>query len=127
METDWTQILSGLIWIQSVRHSDGIPEGIFEKFDFENNQLTTQKHVKFSRGAKSKSGWVQQLVVDYMGSDARKPVYGVSNKVRYKPACLAISPVSSLDMILSNKLIITGLIRLRMRRLVYTFLVPKPS
>ena len=44
-----------------------------------------------------------------MGRDARKPVFGVSEKVRFKPVCLAtdtcqkISLVASLDMILCNK------------------------
>ena len=40
MQTIWTQIrpdiLSGLIWIQTACHSDGIPERIFRKKDFEN-------------------------------------------------------------------------------------------
>ena len=46
----------------------------------------------------------------YMGCDARKPVFGVSDKVTFKPACSAsktsygteISHVASLDMTLSN-------------------------
>ena len=46
----------------------------------------------------------------YMGCDARNPILGVSDKVRFKPACSAtktsygieISHVASLDMILSN-------------------------
>ena len=35
--------MSGLIWIQTVRHSDGIPEMFDEKVDLENNnkQKTT--------------------------------------------------------------------------------------
>ena len=45
-----------------------------------------------------------------MGRNARKPVFGVSNKVRFKPAFSAseaykkieISQVASQDMILSN-------------------------
>ena len=41
---------SGLIWIQSVWHSGGIPERIFEKVDFEKNQQTTTKHEKFPKG-----------------------------------------------------------------------------
>ena len=56
-----------------------------------------------------------------MGLVARKPVFGVSNKVRFKPACSAtdsarkfeILLVESLDMILSNKRITKALIRLR--------------
>ena len=50
-----------------------------------------------------------------------KPVFGVPDKVRFKPACSAtetslkieISLVASLDMILSKKQIIKALIRLR--------------
>ena len=36
--------MSGLIWIQTVRHPDGMTERIFQKVDFEKNQLTTKKH-----------------------------------------------------------------------------------
>ena len=38
--------MSGLIWIQTVWHFDGIPERIFQKVDFEKNQQTTKKHAK---------------------------------------------------------------------------------
>ena len=56
-----------------------------------------------------------------MGLVARKPVFGVSSKVSFKPVSSAtetskkieISPVSSLDMILSKKRITKALIRLR--------------
>ena len=56
-----------------------------------------------------------------LGRSAKNPVFGVSDKVRFKPACSAtetsfkieISLVSSLDMILSNKRITKALIRLR--------------
>ena len=56
-----------------------------------------------------------------MGCDARKPVFGVSDKLRCKPACPAtetskkieISLVASLDMILSNKGITKALTSLR--------------
>ena len=55
-----------------------------------------------------------------MGLDARKPVFGVSEKVRFKPACsatetskkLEILLVASLGMILSKKKIPKMLIRL---------------
>ena len=54
LQTDWTKIrpdkMSGLIWIQSVWHSDGIPERIFRKVYFENNRQRTKKHEKFPRG-----------------------------------------------------------------------------
>ena len=39
----------GLIWIQTAWHSDGIPEIIFKKVDFEKNQMT-KKHAKLPRG-----------------------------------------------------------------------------
>ena len=56
-----------------------------------------------------------------LGLVARKSVFGISEKVRFKPACSAtessykyeISLVASLDMILSNKRITKALIRLR--------------
>ena len=56
-----------------------------------------------------------------MGRDARKPVFGVSDKVRFKPACsgtgtrlkIEISPVASLHMILYKRRITKALIRLR--------------
>ena len=62
--------------------------------------------------------FILQVSVDHMGHAARKPVFWVSGKMRFKPACSAtetnykseISPVSSLDMILSNKQIIKALI-----------------
>ena len=40
----------GLIWIQSVWHSDGIPERSLEIVEFEKNQQTTKKHENFPRG-----------------------------------------------------------------------------
>ena len=56
----------------------------------------------------------------YMGLVMRKPVFGVSNGVRFKPVSWAsetskkieILPVASLDIILSNKRITKALIRL---------------
>ena len=56
-----------------------------------------------------------------MGLVVRKPAFGVSNKVRFKPACSAtetskkseISPLASLHMILSKKRTTKALIRLR--------------
>ena len=55
-----------------------------------------------------------------MGRDARKPVFGVSDKVRFKPSCFAtetiykieISLVASSYMILFNVQITKALIRL---------------
>ena len=35
----------GLIWIQTVCNSDGIPERIVPKVDFEKKQKKTKKHV----------------------------------------------------------------------------------
>ena len=60
------------------------------------------------------AGAIKGLVV-------RQPVFGVSEKVRFKPACsatetssiYATSLVASVDMILSNKQITQALIRLR--------------
>ena len=50
LQTDWTQIrpnkMSGLIWIRTVWHSDGIPEGIFRKSWYKKNQQTTKKNMK---------------------------------------------------------------------------------
>ena len=67
--------------------------------------------------------WSQQTLGIVVSAifDARKPVFGVSNKVRLKPVCSAtetclkneISLVASLAMILSNKRITKSLIRLR--------------
>ena len=45
--------MSGLIWIQTVWHSDGIPVRIFQKVDFEINQQTAKKHSKLPIMAKS--------------------------------------------------------------------------
>ena len=42
--------MSGLIWIQTISHSDGIPERIFEKVDFEKNQQTTKKLENYPGG-----------------------------------------------------------------------------
>ena len=44
--------MSSLIWIQTVRHSDGIPERIFQKMDFEKIQQTTKKSMKNYTGGK---------------------------------------------------------------------------
>ena len=53
LQTVWTQIgpyiTSGLIWIQNVWHSDGIPERIFRKRWFWKNHQTTIKHAKLPR------------------------------------------------------------------------------
>ena len=35
--------MSGLIWIQTVRHSDDIPEEVFEKVDFEKKSVEDKK------------------------------------------------------------------------------------
>ena len=56
-----------------------------------------------------------------MGLVARKPVFRIFNKVRFKPVCLVtetnkkieISLVESLDIILSKKRIAKALIRVR--------------
>ena len=37
--------MSGLIWIQTVWHSDGIPERIFQKREFLKNSANDKKHV----------------------------------------------------------------------------------
>ena len=75
-------------------------------------------------------------LIHYMSLNATKPVFGVSDKARLKPACsatensykLEISPVASLDMILFKKRIIKALISLRKcaARLVCDFVVCKP-
>ena len=48
--------MSGLIWIQSVWNSDGIPEIIFQKSWFWKNQQKTKnmkkKHMKITQEAK---------------------------------------------------------------------------
>ena len=57
----------------------------------------------------------------YLGREVRKPVFGVSHKVRFQPACSAtgtswkilISLVARFDMVLSKKPITKALIRLR--------------
>ena len=48
LQTDWTQIRPDKIWIQSVWHSDGIPQRILKKIDFEKKQMT-KKHEKLHR------------------------------------------------------------------------------
>ena len=56
----------------------------------------------------------------FMGLQVRKPVFRVSDEVRFKPACssteisykIEISLIASLDMILSDKQIKKALIRL---------------
>ena len=45
LDPDQAQQTSGLIWIQSVWHSDGIPEITFLKFDFRKNQMTEQNNL----------------------------------------------------------------------------------
>ena len=58
-------------------------------------------------------------VVYHMGRDVRNHVFGVSNKVRFKPTCSAtetsynieISLEACLDMVLSNKQITKALIK----------------
>ena len=63
---------------------------------------------------------MQHFIID-MTPGVRKPAYGVSDKVRLKPACPAtetrqkieISLVASLDMILSNKRTTKAQIRMR--------------
>ena len=55
MQTVWTQIrpdkMSGLIWIQTVLHSKGIPERIYRKiFDFEKNRQMTENMQNYSVG-----------------------------------------------------------------------------
>ena len=81
----------------------------FEKVDFEKNQQTTKKHEKLPRMQTVKSaytaiqwGYMSKFLSDnssnsflcvlqhYLGLDATKPVLGVSDKVRVKPACSAI-------------------------------------
>ena len=53
LQTFLTQIrpdkMSGLIWIQTVWHSDCIPERTFLKSLFWKNQQMTKKHAKFPR------------------------------------------------------------------------------
>ena len=43
-----------LIWIQTIWHSDNVPERIFEKVTFEKSQQTTTKAWKITQYAKSK-------------------------------------------------------------------------
>ena len=47
-QTVWTQIrpdkMSGLIWIQTVWQSDGIPERFFLNINFDKSRQTTKKH-----------------------------------------------------------------------------------
>ena len=51
MLTVWTQIkpekMSGLIWIQTVLHSDRITERIKKNDDFEKKSADDKKHAKF--------------------------------------------------------------------------------
>ena len=49
LDPDQARQKVGLIWIQSVWHSNGIPERIFRKRWFWKNQQTTKKHEKFPR------------------------------------------------------------------------------
>ena len=45
--------MSGLIWIQTVWHADGIPARIFEKVNSEKKLADDKTHEKFSQHAKS--------------------------------------------------------------------------
>ena len=53
LQTVWTQIrpdkMSGLIWILTVWHSDGIPKNFFPKRWFWKKSADNKKHVKLSR------------------------------------------------------------------------------
>ena len=54
LQTVWTQIrpddgTSGLIWFQTVWHSDGIPKRIFQKSWFWKKSADKKKHAKFPR------------------------------------------------------------------------------
>ena len=57
LQTVWNQIrpdkTSGLIWIQTVWHSDGIPERIFRKCWFWNKSADDKRTWTISEGAKS--------------------------------------------------------------------------
>ena len=71
LQTVLTQIRSdkmlGLIWIQSVWHSNCIPERIFWKSWFWKNQLT-KKDEKFLRGQRVKNlGWFTSTRIWYYG------------------------------------------------------------
>ena len=59
MQTVWTQIrpnkMSGLIWIQTVWHPDGIPERVFQKNDFENKSADDKIHEKLHSMQRAKS------------------------------------------------------------------------
>ena len=65
-------------------------------------------------------GYDKFFVLYQIGRDARKPVFGISHKMRLKPACSAtensknseILLVASFDTILSNKPISKVLLRL---------------
>ena len=55
----------GLIWIQTIGHSDGIPERFFEKkliFFFLKNLQTTKKHVKLPSMQKVNSRGMDTLL-----------------------------------------------------------------
>ena len=45
--------MSGLIWIQTVWHSDGIPEIIYWKSEFQKVSVDDKKHAKITQHAKS--------------------------------------------------------------------------
>ena len=47
--------LSGLIWIQAVRHYDSW-KNFFQKVDFEKNQQTTKMHNKLPRS------WIEESI-----------------------------------------------------------------
>ena len=56
LQTAWTQIridkTSGLICIQTVSHSENVPERFFEKVNFYKSQQTKKVHEKISQHAK---------------------------------------------------------------------------
>ena len=54
--------MSGLIWIQTVWHSDGIPERIFRKSWFWKKSADDKKHKQFPRRQRVKALWIACLL-----------------------------------------------------------------
>ena len=62
----------------------------------------------------------------YMGRNTRKPVFGVSEEVRFKPACSATETSQNIEILLVASLDILSKEQITMCRLIWALVVHKP-